>query len=341
MFKLSFFTALMLLTVVTVAQSPHGKNLRFDCVLCHTTENWKIKPVRQAFHHDSTDFPLLGQHKKIDCKLCHPSLVFEEAKKECADCHQDMHQNTVGYDCERCHTNESFVVKNITRVHQNSRFPLLGVHLVTDCSECHPSASNLQFNNLGTQCADCHLDNYMSTTNPSHIQSGFSQNCFECHSQSAISWDNGGFNHDFFPLTLGHSNLECLQCHTDGNYSKIQADCFSCHEDDYQSALVPNHQTSGFSQVCTECHTTHPDWKPAEYKQHDYSNFPIYSGKHKGKWDNCTECHTAEGNYGVFSCLECHEHNKTSMDNQHRGRKDYRYESSACYSCHPKGRSED
>ncbi|MCK7519126.1 MAG: hypothetical protein MZV64_16055 [Ignavibacteriales bacterium] len=73
---------------------------------------------------------------------------------------------------------------------------------------------------------------------------------------------------------------------------------------DYTGASNPNHQTLGFSTTCTSCHSTQPGWKPAAYTQHDSQSFPIYSGKHKGKWDSCTDCHTNSANYSQFSCLD-------------------------------------
>ena len=48
----------------------------------------------------------------------------------------------------------------------------------------------------------------------------------------------------------------------------------------YMATQNPNHQTSGFSTDCVACHTTNPDWTPAEF-DHDGQYFPIYSGKHR------------------------------------------------------------
>jgi hypothetical protein len=68
--------------------------------------------------------------------------------------------------------------------------------------------------------------------------------------------------------------------------------------------------------------------------------FPIYSGTHKGEWSNCTDCHTNPANYSQFSCTDCHEHNKADMDDEHRGKRDYVYNSVNCYSCHPRGKAD-
>ncbi|HKJ01704.1 MAG TPA: hypothetical protein VJ997_04595, partial [Longimicrobiales bacterium] len=66
--------------------------------------------------------------------------------------------------------------------------------------------------------------------------------------------------------------------------------------------------------------------------------FPIYSGKHRGEWNSCGDCHTTPTDLSVFSCLTCHEHNQKDMDDKHKGRSGYVYESGACLSCHPRGR---
>ena len=42
-------------------------------------------------------------------------------------------------------------------------------------------------------------------------------------------------------------------------------------------------------------------------------------------------------NFAVFSCTVCHD--RSSTDSQHRGVNGYRYDSIACYACHPRGRS--
>ncbi|MBE0659250.1 MAG: hypothetical protein IH602_16265 [Bryobacteraceae bacterium] len=96
----------------------------------------------------------------------------------------------------------------------------------------------------------------------------------------------------------------------------------------------PNHVTAGFPTTCTTCHTT-TRWAGATVTH----KFPIYTGKHAGKWTTCNDCHRTPATYSVFSCIDCHEHNKTSMDKEHQGRQGYVYQSQACYQCHPTGRS--
>jgi hypothetical protein len=112
-----------------------------------------------------------------------------------------------------------------------------------------------------------------------------------------------------------------------------QNDCIACHQVDYQR----EHAGSGFPTTCLDCHTQN-DWQ-GSFPDHDAQFFPIYSGKHNGKWsDSCQTCHTVPGNQQVFSCFDgCHEHDRTSMDDKHKDEAGYVYESNACLSCHPNG----
>ena len=332
MCKLSFVTILFFTCVIVAAQSPHGDKLKIDCADCHTTASWVYSAKTSVFNHDKqTDFVLEGQHKFTGCIKCHTTLVFSDAKAACISCHTDMHNATVGSDCGRCHDSRSWIVENITQLHQQSRFPLLGAHNTADCSECHKSASRLEFEPLGVECVDCHLQEFLATTQPNHQQAGFSRDCFECHNIDAHEWTSSGFNHNFFPLTGGHQIKDCTACHGNNILTPISSDCYSCHQKDYNATTNPNHMSLGFSTSCGDCHTTNPGWKPAGYTAHDQQYFPIYSGSHRGVWNSCAECHTAQSNYTVFTCVTsaCH----ARAHHQDQG-------SSGCYSCHRNGRSE-
>ncbi|PLX03779.1 MAG: hypothetical protein C0595_05790 [Marinilabiliales bacterium] len=321
--------------------SPHGDKLEISCSDCHTSEGWTVDRNTISFQHNQTGFELEGTHNQLDCKQCHSTLVFSDAQAGCISCHDDMHEQTVGFDCQRCHNSVDWIVTNITEIHNQGRFPLLGAHLTADCNSCHESASNLRFDPLGIECMDCHMPDYQATTNPNHVESNYSTNCTECHQMNAFSWTGANFTHALFPLTEGHANIDCNQCHKDPNdNSNISPECISCHQDDYNNASIINHVELDFSTVCTDCHTTAPGWSPAEFKIHDSQYFPIYSGEHGGEWNSCIECHETPGNYAQFTCISCHEHNKGEMDGEHDEVSGYIYESTACLECHPVGSEE-
>ena len=333
--KLSFIIGLILVALVGFAQSPHGDGFKTDCTLCHTSESWKVTKPDMSFDHNTTKFKLTGQHQMVDCRSCHTTLKFQETKNECASCHADMHQNTLGSDCARCHDTKAWIIKNTITLHQLSRFPLNGNHAVADCAACHKSSSRLQYEPLGIDCYDCHKADYLATVEPDHKKSGYSTNCIECHGVKSTGWNGTNFEHGFFPLTGGHS-ISCAECHEGKNYEKISSECISCHLTDFNSTKNPNHSQTGFSSACADCHTNNPGWNPASYKEHDAAYFPIYSGNHKGEWENCTDCHTSNS-FTAFSCTDCHEHSKSKMDNEHDDTNGYSYQSISCYSCHPQG----
>lgn len=330
-----------LATAYRVSQSPHGPDFKIGCNTCHSTKGWQLDKEIYSFDHNKTGLPLAGQHTALECRNCHTTLIFSQAKSNCIDCHSDVHQLTAGPDCSRCHTPVSWLVSNITDIHRMSRFPLLGAHRSADCFQCHKAENPVRFDITGVNCIDCHRNEFLSTTAPDHSGAGFSEECTTCHNVNAYQWEGAGFNHSFFPLTSGHGSLTCLQCHTAGNYSAVSPECSACHTADYNSTTNPSHQTLNFSLTCKECHTTDPGWKPAEYRQHDALSFPIYSGVHNNRWDSCTDCHSLPSNYNIFTCIICHEHNKTETDNEHKEVGGYTYTATSCLTCHPDGRSND
>ena len=243
-------------------------------------------------------------------------------------------------DCARCHTSESWLVDNITEIHEDINFPLLGAHATSSCFDCHQAEDDLRFDLNGIDCINCHREDYTATTNPSHVGANYSTNCTECHKMDAFEWSATGINHDFFPLEKGHDIADCASCHISDDYSSTSPDCVSCHLADYESATNPNHVSADLSTDCVSCHTTEPDWKPAEFQEHDELFFPIYSGSHANEWNSCTECHTSLDNYVEFTCVSCHEHNQGDMDDEHSDVNGYSYNSTACLACHPNGESD-
>lgn len=327
---------MILLSYSSYGQSPHGSSFKVDCKACHSPNGWEISDKIVSFNHDTTGFVLDGQHAQIDCKSCHTTLVFNNTTSECITCHADVHNMSVGNDCARCHTTSNWLIDNIPELHEQNGFPLFGAHDLVSCVECHIGSNNLQWSRLGGECADCHTEDYNATTNPNHAESGFSLMCLDCHLPTENTWVGENF-HYFFPLTGGHAINDCMTCHSATDYFGLSSECISCHQSDYDATSNPNHLTSGFNTACTLCHGTGPGWTPASFKDHDDDYFPIYSGEHRGEWRSCYDCHVVEGDYSIFSCIDCHEHSKSRTDREHGGMRRYRYESSACFDCHPRG----
>lgn len=313
-------------------RSPHGQ-LSISCENCHTLNSWKpIRPIPE-FDHNKTRFPLRGLHAGVACRLCHMDLVFRNVGMACADCHADIHRRQFGAQCEQCHTVKGWqVTMRAVREHQN-RFPLIGAHAAVDCNSCHKGAAVGQFTGLNIECMSCHLSDYQQARSFDHRAAGLPTTCQICHAMD--SWSGAKFDHSRytgFALTGAHARLECTACHIGGRYAGTPSDCYSCHRQDYTGTTNPNHVAAGFPTTCSTCHTT-STWSGARFDH----KFPIYSGKHAGKWTTCNDCHTNPSNYAVFTCFTCHVHDKIKMDDTHRGVPSYVYNSANCYACHPLG----
>ena len=306
------------------------------CQQCHTTTSW----TGATFNHNTaTSFALTGAHANVLCSQCHINGRFAGTPKDCASCHTADYQRTTnpnhasaGFptDCSVCHTTSTWA--GAVFDHSKTMFPLTGAHVTQTCTSCHSSG---QYAGLNTLCNSCHLKNFNSATNPNHIAAGFPQTCEICHTTSA--WAPANYDHSktAFPLTGAHVSVLCANCHVGGKYAGTPTDCYSCHKTDYNNVANPNHIAAGFPTTCATCHNT-TTWTGAVF---NHTWFPIYTGSHQGKWTTCGDCHTNPSNYAVFSCVTCHAHDKTTMDQKHSGVRNYVYNSPNCYSCHPSGRA--
>jgi hypothetical protein len=147
---------------------------------------------------------------------------------------------------------------------------------------------------------------------------------------NAFQWSGGDFNHDFFPLVQGHAPVKCAECHTSGNYSVINADCYSCHLKDFQATTNPNHVTSGFPTPCANCHTLSPGWKPAAF---DHSSFPLTLGHSIA---SCNDCHVG-GNYTTTptDCYSCHQQDYTTSTNPNHVSSQFSTDCLVCHTVNP------
>ena len=282
--------------------SPHGKEFRIDCSQCHTAENWLVKPAQIKFDHNTSDFKLTGQHNLVNCKDCHKLLTFKDERRECQECHTDIHNQSLGKNCSRCHTTATWIINDVTSLHQQSRFPLLGAHRTVSCRECHTSSSVYQFETLGVECVSCHREDYMKVQEPNHVAGRYSTNCVECHDENSTSWNSGLVNHDFFPLT-GKHNVGCKLCHTSGKFEKIAAECNACHNRQYQEAQLPKHAEHVIPVSCETCHTAN-GWKPSTFN-HLSTGYELKDA-HRSIVQ-CSDCHKGNLTSAGQGCLSCHQ----------------------------------
>ena len=311
----------------------HMGRLGPNCEVCHGDVDWR--PREQIALHNRTRFPLVGAHAVVECFECHPgaeSGVFLQRDVACVSCHLDDYQNTqepnhalagLGTNCQDCHV--PVVWRGAGSFAHPSSFQLTGGHSGLNCTECH--VGNV-FTGLSTDCIACHLDDFQSVDDPDHVASNFSTNCRMCHNTNA--WEGAIFNHpSSFPLSGGHGGLDCADCHS-GGFTGTSSNCVTCHLSDYQNADDPNHIANGFGTDCAMCHNI-SDWDDAEFNH----RFPINSGPHGGF--DCNECHLNPGTPAVFSCIDCHEHDRQETEDDHEDVNGYVYSSPACLNCHPNG----
>jgi hypothetical protein len=307
-----------------------------DCALCHSTAAW----TPAVFDHSKTKFPLTGEHTKLQCPDCHKNGQYVGLPTACVSCHLGDYKGatnpnhiTAGFpqDCALCHSTAAWIPAVFD--HSKTKFPLTGAHTKLQCPDCH---KNGQYVGLPTACVSCHLGDYKGATNPNHITAGFPQDCAICH--NATAWSPSTFDHSKtkFPLTGAHTSVQCTNCHIGGVYAGTPTDCYSCHSKEYNSTTDPNHVTAQFPKDCSQCHTT-SSWSGATF---NHTWFPIYTGTHRDKWTTCGDCHTNSNNYSVFSCITCHAHDKAPTDAEHRDVRNYVYNSTSCYACHPTGRGD-
>lgn len=322
-------------------KSPDHKAAGFgtDCENCHnlTASQWSAG----SFVHDF--FPLTGGHNIKNCFSCHKQQVFTGLTKECISCHRIDYEAVKDPDhvkanflleCTECHNTTAFIPASFD--HSRTNFALTGAHAEISCFSCHSE----QYTGTPAFCQSCHQQDYNTSINPSHTALQLPSDCQSCHTTN-LDWQPARFDiHDqYYPLTGAHSLIKnnCATCHN-GNYTTTANTCIGCHQDEYNATANPSHSAAHFPTECKECHSE-TAWKPSTFN-HDGLYFPVYTGKHANKWSSCLDCHIDQNNFSVFSCITCHEHNKTETDNEHNEVSGYAYESSACYACHPKGEKE-
>jgi len=307
-----------------------------SCESCHraTDAAWKGAAVNHyAF------FPLVGLHATAACTQCHVGNVYKGTPRDCVGCHRTTYDKTTspnhaaaGYStaCDTCHRAAEGTWTGAA-VNHNAFFPLVGNHAVAACATCHV---NNRYQGTPRDCVGCHRTNYDRTTSPNHAAAGYATTCDSCHKATDSSWKGATFNHtQYFTLSGLHATASCVACHVNNVYKGTPRECYPCHTTQYQNTTNPNHLAAKFPTTCETCHkATDSVWTQGKFT---HSWFPITSGKHAG--NACSACHNNPSNYTVFTCLTCH--GKAQTDSHHQGRNGYRYESAACYSCHPTGRS--
>ena len=217
----------------------HAGRFGDDCSSCHGNDSWRLASYDHQARHK---FALEGAHARLDCHACHTAKVQEQKLgTDCGSCHRadDVHGGALGVGCDRCH--QSTAWREVRFDHDLTAFPLVGLHVVVTCAQCHES---LRFKDAPTGCNGCHAKNDIH-------KGGLGADCESCHSPNGWnlwSFDHGAKTH--FPLDGAHKALRCADCHVKPvEEVKLSRDCVSCHASDDVHA-------GQFGRHCDRCHTT-------------------------------------------------------------------------------------
>lgn len=307
--------------------SHEGNRLPSQCERCHLTEGW----TPSTFNHQTTNFPLTGAHRSLQCRLCHIQGNYRELRTDCWSCHQrdfdrvafPAHtENRFPTLCTNCHTVDRWRPAQFD--HQRTRFPLTGRHRNVECIACHVGG---QYANNPTQCYSCHQRDYENVRDPDHRLNNYDQNCSVCHTTD--DWQVTNFNHNLtrWPLQGAHNGVACARCHT-GQFRGTPTQCYSCHQDDYNNAQNPEHRNAGFPQECNSCHSL-DGWRPAQF-DHDRTQFPL-RGAHRQV--RCADCHL-NGQYAGTpqECYFCHRADYENAQNPNHRNAGFSQECNSCHS---------
>jgi len=213
------------------------------CNDCHSPRRWS----KHEFDHDKTDFPLKDAHRKVACLRCHAGKAYGKKKaRTCYACHakDDVHRGREGRRCGECHTQRGWK-KDVVFDHDITNFPLIGLHAVALCEQCHDRGD---YKKVSVKCDSCHR------AEDKH-KGGLGTECGECHNPNG--WRLWRFDHSQdteYELEGAHKDIACESCHVKALWKKKKKtstpkDCFSCHQDD-------DPHRGAFGLNCERCHTT-------------------------------------------------------------------------------------
>jgi hypothetical protein len=217
----------------------HSGRYGKQCGSCHTPADWK---EAKFDHTGKTDFQLRGKHDEVSCTACHKGDAHnEKLETNCYSCHaaDDVHKGEEGQQCQQCHDEQNWGGK-IRFDHDMASFPLIGMHAVVPCEECH---INAEFKTATNDCNDCH--------HPEDVhEQRLGLNCESCHNPNG--WSLWEFDHDSlteFPLDGAHAGIDCLSCHETEATDGIEQSswCADCHRKD-------DVHDGEFGRNCERCH---------------------------------------------------------------------------------------
>jgi len=296
-----------------------------DCFACHSEHHGRnfdmVRFNEKQFNHDLTGYKLEGKHAVIECRDCHRPDYIQNAelrknkntflglKQECLSCHEDFHQKTLSTNCVACHDMKAF--RPASKFDHNlAKFKLTGKHTEVDCKECHKVSTKngrefQAFTNIPhNDCVACHKDPHNNR---------FEGKCTQCHTDRSFSEFIGRnrFDHNTTDFTLNgkHKTVDCFKCHKNTTEAAMvfsftpkvsETQCASCHKDVHKGKLGNN---------CAKCHAE--------------TSFIALKSETKATFDHDATDYPLEGKHVVVDCKKCHKGRYTEAINF-----------SACKNCH-------
>lgn len=222
------------------ADDAHAARFGTDCAACHGNERWKPVEYDHARKHE---FALEGAHARLDCDSCHTGPIKAQVLgKSCESCHlsDSPHGASLVRACDSCHGTSAWK-SDLGFDHDLTDWPLLGLHAIVGCAQCHASKD---FAAAPTDCVACHRQDDVH-------KGGLGKVCSNCHSPNG--WKVWEFDHGRqtrFALTGGHAKLDCAACHREpASQVKLNTECVSCHRKD-------DRHLGQFGSQCQRCHST-------------------------------------------------------------------------------------
>jgi len=304
----------------------HRGQMQADqCLTCHNVNGWK---PASGFDHSKTKFPLIGKHKKVKCRKCHPLITDEKYPQNrdyvkfkglrfasCVDCHKDVHANKFGSRCVQCHSTQGWRIVNEKQFdHNKTAFPLQGKHVQVPCNKCHKPGQPIHIEKF-SRCTDCHADYHVGQF-AHRRQKGA---CEECHSVSGFTpakFTIEQHNRSNYPLKGSHLAVPCIACHKKERINSQETirfrfastRCADCHQNPHQQEVNGYLQKGG----CEYCHTVE-SWRAVTF-DHNQTKFPLQIKHSKIA---CGACHKpieqADGSTVVrltnlpLLCNSCHK----------------------------------
>lgn len=338
-------------------EDTHRGQLAQECLDCHNQDAWTPAP---GFDHDETNYPLIGAHRNADCAECHPTQTdatgsftqYSEIEAgSCTVCHDDQHEGRFGNRCQTCHSSTAWfpVLSTTSFDHDQTDFPLVGLHRDVECESCHTGRQTDPIPGF-ERCVTCHEDEHLGQL--AHRDDG--GDCESCHSVerpfSPASYTANDHETSAFPLVGSHLAVACPACHRPISPDEVaklvrlpisaerittfreeatmqllfaRTWCIDCHEDPHEGRLDRyQEQEDG----CRSCHEL-SSWRQVSF-DHDEARFAL-QGSHRDV--ACEECHPrSDGTMKLaevgMECQDCH-------DDPHGGQLD-RNGLASCDSCH-------